>query len=395
MIIRPRYYGPQMPTEYAVRVTSAAPNGITVADDADIDMATNNFGIALKRKLADWTPAVDTILLHKHDGTNGIIVTLLTTGIIRLTINLADYDASVATGLAANANEWAVLSVVRESASAAGSVTRYIAGSVLDAASAITAGTPATVSNASAMYIDGDSGEGFDVDDAGTILLNFAPAAAEVATLCTTGIPESWKWGSQAAKFTTDFSAGTNSFTGVSGATVTGNQDAVYGVNDAMLIESNGSANARARRSNFGGNLFPKTSITIQAVRPAANVTCTGIMVAITEDGSDSVYASFYLQISAADTWQTFLIPAFSLPSPVPTGRRIAIYPVTAANGTTVTSGDKVWVKALTTYQAGATFAALPETIPTSGALAWTDSSGNTGGGTLPAAGATKVTIRR
>lgn len=61
------------------------------------------------------------------------------------------------------------------------------------------------------------------------------------------------------------------------------------------------------------------------------------------------------------------------------------------ATGTTPTT----WSNGSALVTLGATMALLPDTIPTSSATTWSDTSGNTGGGTLPAAGATKVTIRR
>jgi hypothetical protein len=243
--------------------------------------------------------------------------------------------------------------------------------------------------NASNLYLLGTSTtttEGSYYDGA---IYNRALSVTECSNYCLRGPDALDIGGSQTAKFTSDFSAGTNSFTGVSGVTVTGNQDAVYGVDDTMLIESNGSSSARARRSSFGGNLFPFTSITIQAVRPAANVTATGVRIAITEDGSDSTYSVFDFQL-AADTWQTLVIPAFSIPAPVAAGRRIALYPITSVGGTTVTSGDKIWVKALTTYQAGITGHWPAFNAQTNTGQIF-DQSGNKSHAMLPASGATVI----
>ena len=298
MIIKPKYYGPAIPSTYAVALTAAAQPGIEIADDADIDMGTNDFGLIIYANFTDWTPASDTVLWEKHDGTNGVRVTLLTTGILRTTISATDFDASVATGLAASASAILTISVVRESASVAGSVTRYAGVDPIGTASAITAGAPTTVSNAVSAYVGGDGSNQQAGNYIQVVALNFAPTAADVRTVCTTGIPESWKWGSQAAQ--------------TSGALVVGK---MYRINTYVA-------------------------------------------------GDD------FTNVGAASN---------------ATGARFT------ASGTTPTT----WTNSSSLVKIGATLALLHNSIPTSGATAWDDSSGNTGGGTLPGAGASKVTIRK
>ncbi|MFA5342099.1 MAG: hypothetical protein WC332_10000, partial [Clostridia bacterium] len=183
---------------------SAAVGGIQHPDDDDIDFGTGNFGHIVGVNLADYSPATDTILYQKHDGTNGYIFKLLTTGYLRLTINATSYDSTATVGSAGATDGYGVslgFSTTRETAAAAGSVLFEINGAQLGSSVAITAGAPTTVSNAVSGYTMGTSSTRYAGIVYYSIPLNFAPTADEHKSAFKNGIPESWKWGSQTNEF--------------------------------------------------------------------------------------------------------------------------------------------------------------------------------------------------
>lgn len=295
-----KYQGPQVPSTYAVTMTAAASgsNGITVADDDDIDFGTGDFFLHWEGSLPDWTPTANTPLILKWAPNTGYFLAVRETGIINVRINGVSYDATSAVSNIANDIKKITCSIVRETASSAGAVNFYANGNAVGSPVSISLGAPATVSSANAFYCSGNATTRTASNTISCIVGNFAPTAAEVLDLCTNGIPESWKWGSQAAQ--------------TSGALVVGK---MYRINTYVA-------------------------------------------------GDD------FTNVGAASN---------------ATGVRFT------ASSTTPTT----WTNSSSLVKIGATMALLPNSIPTSAATAWDDASGNTGGGTLPAAGATKVTIRR
>lgn len=139
---------------------ASATNGIQVPDHTSINFGTRSFSIEKGIVLDDYTPASDVVLARKHDGTNGWILSILTTGKIRITINAANYDSTVAVStlgvIDGGACELGV-SVTRETAMAAGSVLFVVGGRQLGSAVAIPAAAPGTVTNTSALYLLGTS----------------------------------------------------------------------------------------------------------------------------------------------------------------------------------------------------------------------------------------------
>lgn len=130
------------PLAKAIRVAllaSASVRAPQVLDDADIDMGTNNFTVVVRKRFTTTRPAANEILYHKHDGTAGVIVTLLTTGVLRLTLNAATFDSTTALTSASNVEPVIIIPVTRETTTAAGSVTFVVDGVQLGTAVAISA----------------------------------------------------------------------------------------------------------------------------------------------------------------------------------------------------------------------------------------------------------------
>jgi hypothetical protein len=146
------------PLAKAIRVAllaSASVRAPQVLDDADIDMGTNNFTVVVRKRFTTTRPAANEILYHKHDGTTGVIVTLLTTGIVRLTLNATTFDSTVALTSASNVEPVIIIPVTRETTTTAGSVTFVVDGVQLGDALVISARVEEIVNGTFASDITG------------------------------------------------------------------------------------------------------------------------------------------------------------------------------------------------------------------------------------------------
>lgn len=393
MIIKPKYYGPQIPSTYAVNMTAAASgsNGITVADDDDIDFGTGDFFLHWEGSLPDWTPAAIAYHVYKIFSNVGYIFSTATDGTLRARVNATNYFSTVPTGIIDGAIAKCTAVITRESASVAGSVVFYVNGNQLGASVAITAASPAASSNSATLAISGTDSLGAVRTASNTISCivgNFAPTAAEVLDLCTNGIPASWKWGSQAAVYAGNYSAGVDGVTTTTGTTLTGNIDGIDGENDWLRVERTG-----ATGNNYC--LLPVAGLVGKRVR-------TSVKIHNAAGSGVSYFYILYVSSPPSESQQVVVaIPAgttktIELDAILSRATTIAVAPAdVSGNNVTVATGSIYYVKESFIYKSGATMALLPPSIPTSGATAWDDSSGNTGGGTLPAAGASKVTIRK
>ena len=130
------------PLAKAIRVAllaSASVRAPQVLDNLNLDMGTNNFSVVVQKRITTTRPAANEILYHKHNGTEGVIVTLLTTGIVRLTLNATTFDSTTALTSASNVEPVIIIPVTRETTTAAGSVTFVVDGVQLGSALVISA----------------------------------------------------------------------------------------------------------------------------------------------------------------------------------------------------------------------------------------------------------------
>lgn len=187
---------------------AAGSTGITVADNSNLDYATGNFFGGVLATIPDYTPSAEVVLDTKHDGSNGRTFSIQTNGKLRLTINANNYDSTVATGLTDGTRHFLSYSVTRETATVDGSVRFEVDGVTLGTAVSITAGAPATVSNAVAQYVLGTSAKREAGIASKFYSYNRALTAAEVDTLFQSGVADADQYGSQTAKYscTTNFS---------------------------------------------------------------------------------------------------------------------------------------------------------------------------------------------
>jgi hypothetical protein len=244
----------------AVQMTaSATVGGIQQLDNDNLDMGTNDFTLEYDAIIPTTRPAADIVLDRKHDGTNGYILTLRTTGIVRLQINATTYDSTVALASATNVNPKLFVPVIRSSATTAGSVTFYTQGAILGTAVAISAGAPTSVNNASARIINGTTTTRTASSLQASRMYNRALTAAEVLDLSINGVALADRGATQTPVYTSGFSAGVDGWTSNGAVTLTGNIDgilsednwlrAVISATDIMRITKSGLTIGRRYRA--------------------------------------------------------------------------------------------------------------------------------------------------
>lgn len=368
----------------AIQMTAAASgsNGITVADDNDIDAGTASFGAHWEGSRDSWRPAsAEEIYTKYQDASNYVSLICNTDGTVRLLavvagVTILDETSSAAVATTYNGkNLKLTFSCSRETASAAGSFQPYIDAAVLGAAQSITAASPTSISNSGALYIAGTDSKRFASNTISFVMLNFAPTASEVLDLCTNGIPASWKWGSQASA--------------VSGSVLNGTSNRAFSTFSSGADNFTGTTLAGDATLNYAGYSIGVSPG--QKIRVKGSFSITGTLgsaafrINIATSLSNSAALSDTITVSGTsgdfDVVLTATVSATGI--------------VNFSLGTSPVTGATITVTNIAINRQGATLALLPDTIPTSSATTWSDTSGNTGGGTLPAAGATKVTIRR
>jgi hypothetical protein len=189
----------------AMTAAVSGSSGITVADNDNLDMGTGNFTLVWRGSLPDWIPGASQRLFSKEDGDTTYTFIVLSTGVFRIFMTstagaTANYDSSVANSLIDGTAHEICAAITRQTASVAGSVVFNVDGVQLGASVTITAATPGTVNNSTALELLGSNNAS---RFAGTLhsayLINRAYTAAEVLNHYRNGLAESDKWGSQTA----------------------------------------------------------------------------------------------------------------------------------------------------------------------------------------------------
>jgi hypothetical protein len=210
--------------QVAITAATSASNGIQQLTNTQNNFGTGNFALQWRGSVPDWTPAANVILLNKHDGTNGYILTLLTTGILRTTINATNYDSTVATALTDNYVGVIDVDITRETASAAGSVVYTLNGVILGTSVAITAGAPVTVDNTSSLYVCGTSAVRSASQWFSHRLFNRAKTVAENLGMFVNGMDPKDVGATQTAVYTSNFTSTIDGWTTGGNRTLTANQ---------------------------------------------------------------------------------------------------------------------------------------------------------------------------
>lgn len=190
----------------AVALTAAisGTNGIRVADNDNIDMLTNNFCVSATIAAADYTPTAKNYVVSKMNSTDtaGFIFNLEeTTGKLRIMASFSGSMVSFVSTAAPMFTDgcWYDVSAVitRETASVAGSIAFYIDGRHFETV-VIPAAAPSSLATDQPMFIAGLKDRRVGSAQSRVLMLNFAPTAAQMLDMHRNGIPEAWKWGSQA-----------------------------------------------------------------------------------------------------------------------------------------------------------------------------------------------------
>ncbi len=190
----------------AVNITAGGTASIIKTDSDQIDFGVGNVSIGGNFSLPDWTPAANQILIQKLTGGVGYqLEVVATTGVIRLTLNATAYNSSVGPTIT-DGTYHKIFTVVTVGAVNT-LVDFYMDGIALGTQQ--TAANPGTLSSAADLYILGASAARYSGIVSEIYLFNRALSAAEVLDLYRNGPAFADKWGSQTAKYSTDFSSGT------------------------------------------------------------------------------------------------------------------------------------------------------------------------------------------
>lgn len=364
---------------------AAGSSGITIADNDNIDFGTSNFTLRWKGSLPNWSPTGNSYLIYKLNGTCAYGLAAMAAGNFRLYTGDSHggivYKDSNTHSLVNGTSHEIVGVVVAPTASVAGSITFYIDGSILGTPVTVAATSNWTASDNGALNICGTNSSRNASTNSSVTLYNRALTSAEVLSLYQNGVATADKWGSQTAKYTSDFSADANGWTATRGA-VAGNIDAIGGENDWLRYTVD---------ANLGAHLFKKTTIltagkrfrvTLKYYIPSTNSNLDGFE--IRDDEGYSVTASGTYNTTDAATTITY--DCATTLQGASTG--ISIY---TKDGTDVSyqdagGNDVIYIKTVSVYEIGATLDLEPAGI---GAAAWTDSSSNGLNASYPAAGCT------
>jgi len=368
-----------------VAMTSATSgsNGVQVADNANLDMATNDFTLHWEGSLPDYTPSVRQRLFYKILSDVGYSLAVEAGGLLRLYRNATTFDSTVATGLTDGSYAKFTASVIRETATAAGSVTFYVNGVQLGTAVSITAAATATLDNAGVFVFSGTDTVRIASDTINAIIYNRALSAAEVLSLYNNGPALADLGASQTAVYTSDFSAGVDGWAANVGTTATGNVDGINGSDNWL----------RGQRTSTTGSVGLAKSIASGGFRYRVatkffNPVGSPFSYAVIGNQNGPISGAVAQSIPAgAETDVVYTTPEF------PSGSTDIRWIMANADGTafgSATTSNPIYLKNVTFTRAGVTgwWDARDAQSDTGQIL---DSSGNKNHAMLPASGATVI----
>jgi len=267
---------------------------------------------------------------------------------------------------------------------------RVVSGNGIYDFDTVTSIDSATVDNTANLYVCGTSTTRSATEWYGHRLFNRAKTVAENLMMQKKGVLPADVGASQTAFYTTDFSAGTNSWTTASSTTVAGNIDGIGGKDNNLRVTTDGTSSARTVRSiSLIG--VKNGKFTFEVYRPSSNVTCTQVDVRLTVGTSTTGSISYGDYPLAADTWTAISI---DIPVSMATNSATAISLLFAdAAGATSnnTSGDMFYIASGGTFtQTGCTSELLAENSQSNTGQVL-DTSGNKQHAMLPAAGASII----
>ncbi len=203
-------------------------------------MGTNDFTFSAELAVGDYTPTAYARIFSKfQDASNLVDIGLVDpSGTVRARaivggVTLFSATSTVATGLTDGRSAKITVVVIRETASAAGSVTFYVDGAQLGSAVAITAAATVSISNSGAAVYMGLATSRLAAALQGLYLFNRALSASEVLDLSING-PALADMGASQLELVTDgsFTGGPSGWTVDTGVAITdiggGDYEAVF-----------------------------------------------------------------------------------------------------------------------------------------------------------------------
>jgi hypothetical protein len=373
-------------------MNAAAPTGITVPHSTTFDLNSTSFSLPFWGTLDDSTPPVQQWIYYKYqDASNYWGLRVNTDGTLQfiavvagVTILSASSTVAIASGVIFGA-----VCVTRESASVDGSVVFIANHAQLGTSVAITAATPPTISNTGILYLAGTNAAGSDMTIRAVYPYNRALLLADINTLENTGIVSADVGATQTPVYSSDFSAGVDGWTGTS-YTVAGNIDGILGVDNTLRSTCSSTGTGRRIAKTVALTLGLRYRITMNVYFPATNVSADSFLIT-NQAGTELATNITRKQNQPLGSWLTTTIEFVC--AVAATG--IRIYTGTSAGTTTTTTiNDIMYIASFKLEQIGCILNLEPTGIAADN-LTWTDSSGNANNATLPASGATKVTLRK
>lgn len=360
--------------------------GIVVADNDNIDFGTGNFTIVWMGSLPDWTPSANTEIFGKWLGNVGwSLEVLANTGYLGLYLNAGPtYKYSTAAPTVVDGTKHTIVAViVRETASSDGYIRYYVDGLQLGSNVVLAQGVPSTYSNAETLYVSGTVLKRIASTTHCAYTFNRALTAAEVLDLYRNGINYADKWGSQTAVYTSDFSSGTDGFTGTR-ATADGSIDPLGGADTTWLRFTTDSSNSdhSVRKTLTGISSYKKARISFTYYLPSTNSTVDGFKL-ITGGGTTIISGLLTTKDTATSVSYEYTTQA---------SITLEFFGYSGANIIYQDAGgdDVFYIKSITVTEIGATLALEPEGIqPVPGQ--WLDSSTNKLHARYPVSGASLV----
>ena len=366
-------------------------SNIVVLNNANNNMGTGDCTIRIKIG-ANWSESPAKLPLSKYlNSVNRWYLYFNVTGTIQFVlraggVTLINIETTVPHGVPNGAAGDFVFSFTRESALTDGSMAVSING-ILRETLTLPAGTPPTLDIAASLTINGYSDTRYAATVHAVTLYNRALSAADALDLYRNGVGFADKGASQTPSYVSDFSAGADGWTTISGATVTGNID-----QDADGAGTPPSDNwLKSERTDASdGRLEARKTVPLSSGKNWA------ILVTILNPTGSTIthFGLAHDSTPATDRGTIVSVPAgtsvtmwMKLPAKPSSANILYIWPTTSAGiSVSFAQGTKFYIKDVSIVQSGVILDLEPESIqPAPGQ--WLDSSGNKNHAMQPATG--------
>jgi hypothetical protein len=373
---------------------STTVGGIQQLDNDNLDMGTNDFTVAQTDTV--YSGSYHVFFIKRVDANNRIYWVVDTDGrmyfsaIVSAATVISFNTASISAYYGQSARY--AVSIIRETATAAGSYAVYING-VVFASGSIAAAATVSLSNAGVRYINSSNvGSTAASTRAASSLIsqfqyNRALTSAEVLSLSINSVALADRGASQTPVYESDFSAGVDGWTVAGSASVDGNIDGINGQDDWLRITCSGVSNEGAIKALPSAISAGKNNrVSLRVFLGGSNATVTGVQIQFRTAGNTTVATAQNYQIGVGAELD-IVCPSATTSDSLGIIRIIAI---NSANSALNTSGDLVYAKFVVVNQIGLTSELIASNAQSDTGQIF-DTSGNKNHALLPASGATVV----